>query len=331
MRKRLLFKQIAALMLVAALFAGFNGSVYLLLTRRLANNFSGVSQIKMIDVKRYLPFEADSDLPEINSSLHLETDLPVLDGAAALVPVYAAVINAVYPEGSVTYEGNAFSDDNYYGENFAPDSVMQYRNTLRGYKAVVDGDADILFCAGPSAEQTRYAEEQGVTLRYVPIGREAFVFFVNKNNPVNGLTTDEIRAIYAGKITNWKALGGPNRPVNPVTRLTGSGSQSMMDAFMKDVPYGKKTPLVLGGAAIGYSFRYYMDGIVGSDEVRMLELNGVSPTAENIRTGAYPLVTQFYAIYREDNKNKNVEPLIEWLLSPEGQALIEACGYVGIG
>lgn len=330
MRFRLL-KQITALLLVAAIFAGFNYGMYALLTRRLANNFSGVSQIKMIDVKKYLPFDAHSDLPRIDSSFRLQTDLPVLDGAAALVPVYAAVINAVYPEGSVTYEGGAFSDDNLYGENFAADSVMQYRNTLRGYKAVVDGDADILFCAGPSAEQKQYAEEQGVTLRYVPIGKEAFVFFVNKNNPVASLTTDEIRSVYAGEITNWKALGGPNRPINPVTRIAGSGSQSMMDAFMKDTPYGKKSPFVLAGAAIGYSFRYYMDGIVGSDEVRMLELNGVSPTTDNIRTGAYPLVTQFYAIYREDNKNKNVEPLIEWLLSPEGQALIEACGYVGIG
>ena len=330
MRFRLL-KQLTALLLVAAIFAGFNYDMYMLLTRRLANNFSGVSQIKMIDVKKYLPFDAHSDLPQIESSFHLQTDLPVLDGAAALVPVYAAVINAVYPEGSVTYEGGAFSDDNLYGENFAADSVMQYRNTLRGYKAVVDGGADILFCAGPSAEQKQYAEEQGVTLRYVPIGKEAFVFFVNKNNPVTSLTTDELRSIYAGEITNWKALGGPNRPINPVTRIAGSGSQSMMDAFMKDTPYGKKSPFVLAGAAIGYSFRYYMDGIVGSDEVRMLELNGVSPTTENIRTGAYPLVTPFYAIYRENTKNKNVEPLIEWLLSPEGQALIEACGYVGIG
>ena len=102
-------------LLVAAIFAGFNYDMYMLLTRRLANNFSGVSQIKMIDVKKYLPFDAHSDLPQIESSFRLQTDLPVLDGAAALVPVYAAVINAVYPEGSVTYEGGAFSDDNLYG------------------------------------------------------------------------------------------------------------------------------------------------------------------------------------------------------------------------
>ena len=49
--------------------------------------------------------------------------------------------------------GGSFSDDNYYGENFADDSTMQYNNTVRGYKAIVDGTTDILFCAAPSAEQ----------------------------------------------------------------------------------------------------------------------------------------------------------------------------------
>ena len=139
-------KQIVAIVLAVALFAAFNLSMYQLLTRRLSNNFSGATQAKMIDVRSYLPHEEGSDLPKINSSLKLTDNLPVLDGAAALVPVYAAVIDNVYPEGCVTYEGGQFSDDNYYGENFAEDSAMQYKNTVRGYQAIVDGTTDILFC-----------------------------------------------------------------------------------------------------------------------------------------------------------------------------------------
>ena len=192
-----LTRQIIALVLVVILFGAFNLSVYQLLTRRLANKFSSAAQFKMIDVKRYLPHEENSDLPKIGSSLKLSDNLPVLDGAAALVPVYAAVIDNVYPVGCVTYEGGEFSDDNYYGENFAEDSVMQYKNTVRGYQAIVDGTTDILFCAGPSEEQKRYAEEKGVELIYVPIGLEAFVFFVNENNPVDDLTAEQIRKIYS--------------------------------------------------------------------------------------------------------------------------------------
>ncbi|MBE6657112.1 MAG: phosphate ABC transporter substrate-binding protein, PhoT family [Ruminococcaceae bacterium] len=328
--KRLLF-QIAVLTAVILLFAGFNASVYVLLTRRLANNFSDTSQAKMVDVAAFLPFEEGSDLAHIDTDFSLEGELPVLDGAAALVPVYASIIDAVYPEGSVTYEGGVFSDDNYYGENFAPDSKMQYKNTVRGYKAIVDGDTDILFCAAPSAEQRAYAEEQGVELVYVPVGLEAFVFFVNRDNPVEDLTVDEIRAIYAGDIRNWKSVGGENRVINPVTRLEGSGSQSMMDAFMGDTPIGGKSPFSLFGGAIGFSFRYYLDDMVDNAGVKMLSVNGVYPSRENIRARSYPIIAQFYAIYRADNGNENIPRLIDWILSAEGQTLIEECGYTAIG
>ena len=325
-----LARQIFTIALVIAIFAAFNAGIYLTLTRRLANNFSDTSQAKMVDVARYLPHEADSDLARIETSFELTGDLPVLDGAAALVPVYAAIVDNIYPEGSVTYEGGAFSDDNFYGENFAADSKMQYKNTVRGYKAIVDGDTDILFCAAPSAEQVQYAEEQGVELVYVPVGREAFVFFVNGNNPVDALTVEQVRGIYAGEYTNWKDVGGPNRPINPVTRLPGSGSQSAMDSFMKGTEIARKSPLAVIGGSIGFSFRYYMDGIVGNDDVKMIALNGVYPSAENIKNGSYPVSVDFYAICRADNDNENIPLLIDWILSEEGQRIIEESGYVAV-
>ncbi len=325
-----LIKQILVLLLVVALFAGFNMSIYLLLTQRLSNNFSDATQGQMIDVERYLPHSASSDLPNIDASLQLTENLPVLDGAAALVPVYAAVIHNVYPAGCVTFTGGVFSSDNYYGENFAADSAMQYKNTVRGYQAIVDGTTDILFCAGPSEGQTQYAADQGVELVYVPIGLEGFVFFVNEQNPVDDLTADQIRNIYAGKYTNWSDVGGPNRIINPVTRLKGSGSQTAFEAFMGDTEIGSKSPFAITGGSIGFSFRYYMDGIVENEAVKMLSLNGVYPSAENIQNRSYPIVAQFYAIYRADNANENIPVLIDWLLSEEGQALIEQCGYVRI-
>ncbi len=323
-----LCKQILTIVTVVALFAAFNGGIYRLLTCRLSNNFSDATQAQMIDVGRYLPHSDNAELPEIASSLKLYDDLPVLDGAAALVPVYAAVIDSVYPEGCVTFEGGVFSDDNYYGENFAEDSAMQYKNTVRGYRAIVDGTTDILFCAGPSEEQRQYAEEQGVELVYVPIGLEGFVFFVNENNPVEDLTVEQVRKIYAGEYTNWAQVGGVDRVINPVTRLEGSGSQTTFEAFMGDYEIGQKSPLAITGASIGFSFRYYMDGIVGNEAVKMLSLNGVYPDADNIRERRYPIVASFYAIYRADNPNNNIPLLIEWLLSEEGQSLIEQCGYV---
>jgi phosphate transport system substrate-binding protein len=73
-----------------------------------------------------------------------------------------------------------------------------------------------------------------------------------------------------------------------------------------------------------------MDGIVENSDVKMLSLNGVDPSAENIQNGTYPVIAKFYAIYRADNENENVPRLIEWILSDEGQTLIEETGYVRI-
>ena len=329
--RRRLTRQIAGLLALLLFFVLLNGEMYLLLTRRLSNNFSGASQLKMIDVAAYLPHEEGSRLAHVETDFRLTGELPVLDGAAALVPVYASVIDSLYPAGSVTYEGGVFSDDNFYGENFAPDSKMQYRNTVRGFKALADGSVDLFFSAAPSAEQMQLAADAGVELVCVPIGLEAFVFFVNSKNPVDSLTVEELRAIYAGEIRNWAAVGGPDRPINPMTRVAGSGSQTVMEQFMGDRAIAKESPLALAGASIGYSFRFYLQGIVGSDRIKTLAVNGEAPSVENIRNRSYPLVYPFYAIYRADETNENVPLLVDWLLSDEGQALLEQCGYVGLG
>ena len=325
-------KKIVVLLGTVLLFAAANTFLYITITSRLANNYGGANQLRMIDAANYLPFEDSPGLAKTGSSLRFREsdDLPVLDGAAALVPVYASAIENCYPEGTVLYEGGVFSADNTYGENFAPDSVMQYRNTIRGFEALLDGSVDLFFTAHPSEEQMRSAEDRGIGLEIVPIGSEAFVFFVNRDNPVDGLTAEQIRSIYRGEITNWKDVGGASRRIDPLTRVEGSGSQTVMEKFMEGKMLAARHPLSVFGGGIGYSFRYYLSGIVADDRVKMLAVDGVYPDAENIRNGSYPICIDFYAAYRRDNPNENVIRLAEWLLSDEGQAMIEACGYVGL-
>jgi len=323
MKKRLL------ILFCAVFFLALNLFLYVTVTRRLGNNYSGATQLKMVDVSKFLPFEEDSLLARTGASIHFSEgdDLPVLDGAAALVPVYASVIDNIYPEGCVTYKGGSFSDDNKYGENFADDSAMKYQNTICGFDAVVDGSVDLFFTAHPSEEQMNTAKEKGVELEIVPVGLEAFVFFVNKNNPVDGLKADQIRKIYRGKITNWKEVGGPAKAINPLTRIKGSGSQTMMDKFMENDIHPPKNVFSILGASIGYSFRYYLSGMVADNNVKMLAIDGVFPDSENIKNGSYPLTADFYVVYRKDNTNENVKKLVDWLLSEEGKRMIEACGY----
>ena len=312
-----LVRQILALVLVAAAFVVFDLGFYHLLTRRCVPNYDGPNT--SIQFEDYLPFDPDSRIARVESSLHLTENLPVLDGATALLPVYSGLASAVYPADSCPLADG----------NFAPDSAVQYRNTVGAYKAVVDGEADLIFCAQPSKEQLAYAEEQGVELVLTPIGQDAFVFLVNADNPVDSLSSEQVRGISAGTYRNWKDLGGPDRSILPLQRAPGSGSQTGMEAFMGGTPFGK-SHFRFDGAAIGYSYRFYVEGIVGNEKVKMLALDGVYPDTESIRTGAYPVTGPFYAVYRAGNPNENIPLLIDWLLSDEGQRLIEESGYVPI-
>ncbi len=313
---------IAMIVLIAAIFISFDVSIYVLFTRRAVDDMTVEERKAAISLEDYLPFAEGTRAVTVESSLRFSDvdKLPVLDGASALYPVYASVAASVYPEGSVIFEDGAFSEE----------SAVQFRNTLRAYSAVADGDVDIAFCAAPSKEQRAYAASVGAELELLPIGREGFVFIVNENNPVNGLTSEQLRGIYTGKYKNWSELGGPDRMIDPKTRLAGSGSQTVMEHFMNGEPMITGRMFGFLGASVGYSFRFYVEAVPREMSVKMLAVDGVFPSAGNIKNGTYPLVTEFYAVCRSDNDDENVRRLLDWLLSDEGQGLIEAVGYARI-
>lgn len=82
--------------------------------------------------------------------------------------------------------------------------------------------------------------------------------------------------------------------------------------------------------SIGFSFRFYVEGIIKNPDVKMIAINGIKPTAENVKNSTYPIITPLYAMSREGNEKESVETLINWMLSAEGQFIIEQTGYVGI-
>ena len=280
------------------------------------NNSNPEMQAKSIELSDYLPFEKDSKVVHIKSQTRIEGKLPVLDGAAALYPVFSGVASSIYPENSVHFDG----------ENFTSDSSLQYTNTRGAYQRIVDGDADIIFCAKPSEEQLAYAKEKNVELEMIPIGKEAFVFITHKDCEVKDLSADQIRGIYSGKYINWKQLGGSNKIIEPLMRNKGSGSQTAFLHFMGDTPVHKSF-LAFLGKPIGFSFRYYVEGLVKDGDVQMLSLNGIYPSRENIANDTYPITDNFYAVYRKGESNENVKKVIDWILSDEGQELVEKSGY----
>ena len=311
--------QLLSLGALVLLFALLNLTIFMVFTRRCIPDTSEGMQAKSIELDAYLPFDEDSKAVTLDASLKLEGDLPVIDGAAALYPVFSGFVGSVYPADRVHFDG----------ENFTPDSAMQYSNTRGAYKGIVDGTVDIAICVAPSEEQLAYARERGVELEFTPIGRDAFVFLVNRNNPVDNLTVEQLKGIYAGTYRNWSEVGGDNTHIAVLRRNEGSGSQSALVNFMGDTPV-KTDYFSFLGRSIGFSFRFYVEGIVENGAVKLLALDGVYPSTENIRNGSYPIVNDFYAVTRKGEENPNVQAFVDWMLSEEGQAIVEGSGYVGV-
>lgn len=284
-----------------------------------------------IDSSEYLPFVEETKIVKLDheASLKLTDNLPRLDGAAAAFPVYSAFVNATYP--------NTVRLD---------DEVFDYSNTVHGYIRLAHKKADVFFGALPSEGQINFATKNGTEFEYTEIAKEAFVFFVNKNNPIDSLTTEEIKKIYSGEITNWKEVGGKNEEIIAFQRNVGSGSQSMLERFMGETPImeapKERVNDMMSGiidqvadyknttSSIGFSFRYYMEGIIKNPNVKLLKIDGIEPNIKNIKNDKYPITTSLYAVTYKNNENENVQKLIDWILSSEGQEIIEKTGYVGV-
>ncbi len=258
-------------------------------------------------------------------TLRLTGAVPRMDGATALYPVYAAFAGAVCPVETLTWR------------------ELTCSTTASAYCDIVDGERDIIFCAAPSEDQLAYAREKGVELVFTPIGKEAFVFFVNAANPLEDITVDQIRGIWSGQITRWDELGVKGfGKIRPFQRSPGSGSQSTLISLMGDVPLMEPEKEDVSGDmggivsrtadyrnyrnAIGYSFLFYATVMNPNAGIRLLSVGGVAPTRENIENGTYPLGGTFYAVTRSD-ADENTLALLEWICGPQGQELVEKAGY----
>ena len=299
-------------------------------------------------IYEYEPFAEGSKAVYLDeeSTLKFETPSIDMDGATALYPVYSAFVQAVYPEGKYDIYDFKYNEDEGYGQ-------VTCTGTIEAYERLIEGKTDIIFCAAPSKDQLALAEASGVQLHLTPIGREAFVFFVNSENPVEGLTVEEIQGIYTGEIRNWRELGGKNQRIRPYQRAENSGSQSALLRLMEGLPLmepEKEDRIAgMGGIitqvagyrnhknAIGFSFRFYSTEMVENEQIRLLALNGVLPTKETIRSGEYPISSNFFAVTASpigepapEEHNEDLRAFIDWILSEQGQEIIEKTGYVGV-
>lgn len=275
------------------------------------------------------PKETETPPPE--AFRFTRENMPRLDGSTSTAPLAEAVCAVLLGESR-----DEVSD------------LVQFNKTTTAYYNLMEGKADLLIVGEANADVLAAKEEQGFEWEREAFATDAFVFVVNEQNPVDSITVDEARRIYAGEITNWKELGGEDREIIPFQRNEEAGSQTLMEKLvmqgtpMMDAPtdyiigsMGQLMEAVKGydnaPGAIGYSVYYYAEEMEMAQGLKLLKLEGVEPNPETIRSETYPLLNPKYAVLpadaAEDAPNRI---LYNWLLSEEGQKLVAHEGYVSI-
>lgn len=224
---------------------------------------------------------------------------------------------------------------------------VTYTNTHPGYVKLINNETDLIVVTEPSKEELELAKEKGIELDVTPVVNEGFVFFVNKENPVNSVSLDNIRKIYTGEITNWKDLGGNDAKMVVYQRPTNSGSQTgllslVMNGLTVKVPTLQEKIETMSGIvdvvadydnginAIGYSYYYYANTMYKNDKLKYLAINGVEPNYTTIQNGTYPIKTAYYIVTRKGENNTETLKLKESMLSKRGQQVASEAGYVPV-
>ena len=224
--------------------------------------------------------------------------------------------------------------------------LVYHTKTHESFERLLSDKVDLIFSVPISEEQQKMADEAGVTLNAVPVAKEGFVFVVNADNPVDTLTTQQIKDIYSGKITNWAEVGGKDMPILAYQRNTDSGSQNYMTQFMGDTalkaPESKYVAMGMGGlmdaiatydnseGAIGYSvYSYAAQMYANANKVKFIAVDGVEPTKATMADDSYSLSSCTYIIYPDTADEKTMN-FVNWAVSDEGQNAVLKSGYLPV-
>lgn len=268
---------------------------------------------------------SDSDIvPPQTYTLPEDFVFPITDGSTSTINLDKAVRSAI----------------------LGGEQTVSHSKTYTAFYNLLDGKCDLIFTTPLSESQLETMEYNEFKHEAEPVAGEGFVFVVNKNNPVDTLTIEQLKGIYSGEITNWSEVGGNDAEIIAYQRNADSGSQNYMISFMGDTPLMKpiteETPANMSGIldviahydngidAIGYSVYAYSDGMYEDiAKIKYIKVNGIEPSLTTLADGSYPLLGYNYAVFSADlPEDSNVRHLVKWIQSDEGQQVIADAGYV---
>ena len=171
-------------------------------------------------------------------------------------------------------------------------------------------------------------------LWHVEIARDGLALIVNPKNPVGKLSVSQVRAIYAGNVTNWKDVGGANRKIHVVTREDGSGTRGAFESMvMEKIRIATRSIVQDSNGAVRQVIADDRDAIgfislgLVDESVKSVELDGVFATRENVINGTYRLSRPFLFVSKSEPEGQ-AKQFIDFVLSDDGRKILDAEGLV---
>ena len=268
-----------------------------------------MNDVLRADPGRFNPFREGNVLPKLRAGRTIRDSSLTVYAASAFFPVAGAILQSVF-------EPSAFREENF----------RKY-STMDGYKALIEGRCDIFIATAPSKSQREEMDRSGFSFREIVLCREPLAFLANRENPVDGLKSAQVRAMYEGSLTSWREAGGDDLPVTPYQLEAGNGSRSafarITEAEDPDRQVEVRTmPEMVDEVAknpggISYTFWSYYMKMYANRRTKLLNIDDRGPTADD-----YPFVFPLYLFSREDNEKPAVRKLCEFVTTEEGREII---------
>jgi phosphate transport system substrate-binding protein len=265
----------------------------------------------------------------------------ILTGTIAALAAVAAAKTTITVKGSDTMVIMAQRWAEAY-MNAHPDISVQVTGggSGTGISALINGTTDICDASRPM----KSSEREQLKARFSSLGvevksaKDGLSVYLNETNPVSELSLDQIKSIYTGDITNWKDVGGPDAKIVVYGRENNSGTYVFFrDNVLKGKDYTSTMQSLPGTAAvvnavgkdklgIGYGGAAYGKGIKFAKVKKDANAPGIAPSPETVKDGTYPL-TRYLYMYLKSRPTGELKNYVDWILSPEGQAVVSQVGY----
>lgn len=269
-----------------------------------------------------------------------------------LISGYASHLDAEASVVATETEGQILA--NFVGDGGFGDEIGSYlvTSTSSGdaFKTLLDGTAQV----GMSSRRIRPAEARSLrdngagnmvsAEQEHVIAVDSLVVITHPSNPIKELTIEQLRAVYAGEITNWSELGGNDAPITMVSRQDGSGTRSVFESRV----FGELDPTLVSNAVIaednskmaaavnddpnalgyvGYAFQR------GAKALNLINECGIStsPDAFSAKTEEYALQRRLYLYNRSDALEASAQDFIDYSISKNADGVIAKAGFIDLG